>query len=61
MTNYFTPPKRNLCYFMRIYSPRKSHHGTPCMKGTASLKIGVSHTATPGLSHTGTLGLSHTA
>ena len=45
---------------MRIYSPRKSHHGTPCMKGTASLKIGVSHTATPGLSHTGTLGLSHT-
>ena len=31
------------------------------MKGTASLKIGVSHTATLGLSHTGTLGLSHTA
>ena len=31
------------------------------MKGTASLKIGVSHTATHGLSHTGTLGLSHTA
>ena len=52
MTNYFTPPIRNLYHFMRIYGPVRTNHEEHQKKGTASPQIGVSHTGTLGLSHT---------